>query len=136
MLALNNLGKLTAVINEPLCIGCTLCIDACPVDAIVGAAKQMHTVISEHCIGCELCVAPCPVDCIDMQPALETMDQAMRIEKTSAAQRRFELCNTRRVEEKKEKKKNKKMASENSKHAIIAAALERARKKRALHQRT
>jgi len=56
-----------AVIDEPSCIGCTLCIQACPVDAIVGAAKQMHTVIAAECTGCELCVAPCPVDCISMQ---------------------------------------------------------------------
>ncbi len=55
-----------ALIDEPVCIGCTKCIQACPVDAIVGASKQMHTVISDLCTGCELCVAPCPVDCIDM----------------------------------------------------------------------
>ena len=57
-----------AVIDEALCIGCTLCIQACPVDAIVGAAKQMHTVINDLCTGCDLCVAPCPVDCISMVP--------------------------------------------------------------------
>ena len=56
-----------AIIDEALCIGCTLCIQACPVDAIVGAAKQMHTVISEQCTGCDLCLPPCPVDCIQMQ---------------------------------------------------------------------
>ncbi|MFM7226797.1 MAG: electron transport complex subunit RsxB [Betaproteobacteria bacterium] len=55
-----------AVIDESACIGCTLCIQACPVDAIVGAAKQMHTVIPSLCTGCDLCVPPCPVDCIDM----------------------------------------------------------------------
>lgn len=55
-----------AVIDEALCIGCTLCIQACPVDAIVGAAKQMHTVLPDQCTGCDLCVAPCPVDCITM----------------------------------------------------------------------
>ncbi|NCV84426.1 MAG: electron transport complex subunit RsxB [Oxalobacteraceae bacterium] len=55
-----------AVIDEGACIGCTLCIQACPVDAIVGAAKQMHTVIASLCTGCDLCVPPCPVDCIDM----------------------------------------------------------------------
>lgn len=60
--------KTVAVIDEPTCIGCTLCIQACPVDAILGAAKQMHTVIAEECTGCELCVAPCPVDCIKMVP--------------------------------------------------------------------
>ena len=58
-----------AVIDEAWCIGCTLCIDACPVDAIVGAAKLMHTVITEHCTGCELCLPVCPVDCIALRPA-------------------------------------------------------------------
>lgn len=57
-----------AVIDEAACIGCVACIRACPVDAIVGAAKQMHTVIRGECTGCGLCVAPCPVDCITMQP--------------------------------------------------------------------
>lgn len=63
--------KSVAVIDENLCIGCTLCIQACPVDAILGAAKQMHTVIASECTGCELCVAPCPVDCIAMVPIPE-----------------------------------------------------------------
>jgi electron transport complex protein RnfB len=58
--------KLLAVIREDECIGCTKCIQACPVDAILGSAKHMHTVISVECTGCELCVAPCPVDCIDL----------------------------------------------------------------------
>lgn len=57
-----------AVIDEAWCIGCTLCIKACPVDCIVGAPRQMHTVIAELCTGCELCVPPCPVDCIDLRP--------------------------------------------------------------------
>ncbi|SAL74241.1 electron transport complex, RnfABCDGE type, B subunit [Caballeronia choica] len=57
-----------AVIDESVCIGCTLCMQACPVDAIVGAAKQMHTIIPELCTGCDLCVPPCPVDCIAMIP--------------------------------------------------------------------
>jgi electron transport complex protein RnfB len=56
-----------AVIDENLCIGCTLCIQACPVDAIVGAAKQMHVIVADQCTGCELCLPPCPVDCISMQ---------------------------------------------------------------------
>ncbi|GAA3959440.1 electron transport complex subunit RsxB [Allohahella marinimesophila] len=55
-----------AVIREDECIGCTKCIIACPVDAIIGASKYMHTVIASECTGCELCVEPCPVDCIDM----------------------------------------------------------------------
>ncbi|MEE8208376.1 MAG: electron transport complex subunit RsxB [Nitrosomonadaceae bacterium] len=60
--------KSIAFIDEQICIGCTFCIQACPVDAIVGAAKKMHTVISTECTGCELCIAPCPVDCISMLP--------------------------------------------------------------------
>ncbi|HZF81838.1 MAG TPA: RnfABCDGE type electron transport complex subunit B, partial [Rubrivivax sp.] len=56
-----------AVIDEAWCIGCTLCIKACPVDCIVGASKTMHTVIDAHCTGCELCLPVCPVDCIQMQ---------------------------------------------------------------------
>lgn len=57
-----------AVIDERLCIGCTLCIQACPVDAIVGAARRMHSVIPDWCNGCDLCIAPCPMDCIAMVP--------------------------------------------------------------------
>ncbi|MGR6036268.1 MAG: electron transport complex subunit RsxB [Candidatus Nitrosoglobus sp.] len=60
--------KALAVIDENRCIGCTLCIQACPVDAILGAARYLHTVIAAECTGCELCVAPCPVDCIEMIP--------------------------------------------------------------------
>ena len=55
-----------AIVDEAACIGCARCIDACPVDAIVGAQGSMHTVVEDWCIGCELCVPPCPVDCIDM----------------------------------------------------------------------
>ena len=57
-----------ATIREAECIGCTKCIDACPVDAIIGGPKLMHTVIQSECSGCELCINPCPVDCIDMMP--------------------------------------------------------------------
>ena len=64
--------KKVAFIREDECIGCTKCIQACPVDAILGAAKHMHTVIAEECTGCDLCVDPCPVDCIDMVPVTET----------------------------------------------------------------
>lgn len=60
--------KMVAFIDEQTCIGCTLCIQACPVDAILGAAKHMHTIIQDECTGCELCLPPCPVDCIAMVP--------------------------------------------------------------------
>jgi electron transport complex protein RnfB len=64
--------NLVAVIDENTCIGCTLCIQACPVDAILGSAKHMHTVITKECTGCELCLPPCPVDCITMLPIPES----------------------------------------------------------------
>ncbi len=64
--------KKVAFIREDECIGCTKCIQACPVDAIMGASKVMHTVITDECTGCDLCVEPCPVDCIDMVPLANT----------------------------------------------------------------
>jgi electron transport complex protein RnfB len=64
--------KTVAFIHEDMCIGCTKCIQACPVDAIVGGTKALHTVIKDECTGCDLCVAPCPTDCIEMIPVRET----------------------------------------------------------------
>ena len=64
--------KKVAIIIEEECIGCTKCIQACPVDAILGAAKKMHTVIEDECTGCDLCLEPCPVDCIILEPVEET----------------------------------------------------------------
>ncbi len=96
-----------AFIREAECIGCTKCIQACPVDAIVGAAKLMHTVIIDECTGCDLCVAPCPVDCIEMQPlpaavvpivgglAHNAGQQQARSEKRARARRRFDRHNAR-----------------------------------------
>ncbi|MFA9949917.1 electron transport complex subunit RsxB [Dentiradicibacter hellwigii] len=66
--------KQVAIIDEQRCIGCTLCIQACPVDAIVGAPKQMHTVVESLCTGCELCVKPCPVECIRMEAVGESIE--------------------------------------------------------------
>ena len=73
--------KTVALIREDECIGCTKCIQACPVDAILGAAKQMHTVIEKECTGCDLCIDPCPVDCIDM---VETKSYEEILQKDSA----------------------------------------------------
>ncbi len=66
--------KKVAFIHENDCIGCTKCIQACPVDAIIGSTKAMHTVIKDECTGCDLCVAPCPTDCIEMIPITPTPD--------------------------------------------------------------
>jgi len=67
-----SLTQYVAVIDEQMCIGCTLCIQVCPTDAILGATKQMHTVITNECTGCDLCLPPCPVDCIEMVRIEET----------------------------------------------------------------
>ena len=73
-----HMPKAAVFIDEQACIGCTLCLQACPVDAIVGAARQVHTVMGVECTGCELCVEPCPMDCISMIP-VET-DQSSRVQ--------------------------------------------------------
>ena len=80
--------RAVALIDESRCIGCTLCIPACPVDAIVGARRLMHTVVEPWCIGCGLCLAPCPVDCIDMVAAPE---RPWTREDAQGAQRRAKL---------------------------------------------
>lgn len=95
-----------AYIREAECIGCTKCIQACPVDAIVGAAKLMHTVITDECTGCDLCVAPCPVDCIEMRALADVLpivgglaaneeERRERDRKRDRARRRFEQRNAR-----------------------------------------
>jgi electron transport complex protein RnfB len=71
-------APMVAWIDEPACIGCTKCIQACPVDAIVGASRLMHTVIAAECTGCELCIPPCPVDCIEMRPATHAITEVIR----------------------------------------------------------
>ena len=82
-----------AWIDEAICIGCTACIRACPVDAIMGASKQMHTVLADECTGCGLCVAPCPVDCIYMQPTTARHLPQARVLTTNAhAAERFQAA--------------------------------------------
>lgn len=83
-----------AIIREAECIGCTKCIQACPVDAIIGSAKQMHTVIADECTGCELCLEPCPVDCIDLVLVAARSEQEQK-EKSSLARKRFVARNVR-----------------------------------------
>jgi electron transport complex protein RnfB len=85
-----------AVIVEPDCIGCTKCIQACPVDAIVGASRLMHTVIASWCTGCELCLPPCPVDCIVLEPVAALPDADLSRE-------RFEFHNFRTARDQRER---------------------------------
>jgi len=142
-----------AFIDEALCIGCTLCIQACPVDAILGAAKQMHTILPSLCTGCDLCVAPCPVDCISMLPVTgeRTGWDAWSQEQADAARARHDFRSERLQREKEENDARlaakalekmravtaeqtnsaEELAEKERKRAIIAAAIERARQKAA-----
>lgn len=138
-----------AVIDEAVCIGCTLCIQACPVDAIVGAAKQMHTVMPALCTGCDLCVAPCPVDCIAMVEVTpgKTGWEAWSQEQADAARERHDFRTFRMRRDKEENDARlaakaaaklkaveaetvmtpEEKAAQERKRAIIQAAMERAR---------
>ncbi len=95
--------KHVAFIVEEDCIGCAKCIAACPVDAILGAAKLMHTVISAECTGCELCVAPCPVDCIEVKPLSIALSPAQKSACKMTAMHRYEARNRRKAYEALEK---------------------------------
>ena len=144
-------GPLTvAVIDEDWCIGCTLCLAACPTDAILGGNKRMHTVIEPHCTGCELCIPVCPVDCIRMESvsgertgwAAWSVQQAtkarQRYEFHSVRQQRAQQENERRLEEKARMKladlpahsQHTDPAVLDQKRAVIEAALARARARR------
>jgi len=145
-----------AFIDESLCIGCTLCIQACPVDAILGAAKQMHTILPSLCTGCDLCVAPCPVDCIAMVPVTgeRTGWDAWSQQDADAARARHDFRSARLTREREENDARlaakavekmravtaevtntpEELAEKERKRAIIAAAMERARLKAAGNQ--
>ena len=142
-----------AFIDEALCIGCTLCIQACPVDAILGATKQMHTILPDLCTGCDLCVAPCPVDCISMLPVTgeRTGWDAWSQQQADAARARHDFRTMRLARERRENdarlaakavakmqevtalegNTDAELAEKERKRAIIAAAIERARLKAA-----
>ena len=142
--------RLLAVIDEAWCIGCTLCIKACPVDCIVGASKVMHTVVDEQCTGCELCVPACPVDCIAMVPVSGELTgwQAWGQAQASQARERYGFHRFRVEREARENderlaaKARAKLADLEShtrhtdpqvieaKRAVIEAALQRARQRR------
>ncbi|WP_434595850.1 electron transport complex subunit RsxB [Pseudomonas sp. R4-83] len=138
-----------AFIREAECIGCTKCIQACPVDAIVGAAKLMHTVLIDECTGCDLCVAPCPVDCIEMHPlppetlpvvgglAFSLDEQRARAAKRDHARQRFERRNERLHREEQQKQAEREARAKRPAQAQVSttdpvqAALERVRAQKA-----
>jgi electron transport complex protein RnfB len=117
---------LVAQIDEAACIGCTLCIAACPVDAIIGGPKRMHVILATLCSGCELCVAPCPVDCIDMQPANRRWTDADAV----AARDRHETRAARLLRAERIGERNARIAARARRQPCVADALARARARR------
>jgi electron transport complex protein RnfB len=109
-----------ALIDEGRCIGCTLCIDACPVDAIVGAQGLMHTVVEPWCIGCRLCLPPCPVDCIEMVEAKSPWTPSHKAAAKARASHRKQRLRANQFE---------KISSRKDARAVIEAALARKRRK-------
>lgn len=122
---------LLAVIDEERCIGCAKCLPPCPVDAIVGARKQMHTVISALCTGCELCVAPCPVDCIAMVPAPDGTEDALVRAPQYRARFVARAARLRRLEAEHAAELVARKAQVDAGADAVRAAIERARAKKA-----
>lgn len=130
-----SVSRKEAVIREAECIGCTKCITACPVDAILGGAKQMHTVIAVECTGCELCVAPCPVDCIDIIPRTEKDSVTERAQKLNQFKQRY-IAHEKRLQQETQQERNLNrnsftiISSQTDKKAYIQAALQRVKNKK------
>jgi electron transport complex protein RnfB len=121
-----------ALIDETWCIGCTLCIQACPVDAIAGAAKLMHTVIAAECTGCELCIPPCPVDCIAMVAVARPTERSARMARADHARRRYLARQTRlaaAAAKPKAAPRKANVSDDGRKQAAIQRALARARER-------
>lgn len=128
----------SVIIREDECIGCTKCIQACPVDAIMGAAKLMHTVIQQECTGCELCIEPCPVDCIDIIQLSEPSENE-RDQLANQYRHRYQFRGTRLARDQAEKFAKHQIAKQqgdresavNARKAEIQAAIARAKAKKA-----
>lgn len=118
-----------ATIDEQICIGCTKCIQACPVDAIVGAPKLMHTVIQQDCTGCELCIEPCPVDCIDIVPITAKSPEARR-DFANLSRTRYQQHQARLSRLYQQRRAKHAIRKKQSHKDYIAAALERVKQKR------
>lgn len=121
---------LLAQIRENECIGCAKCIKVCPVDAILGSGKQMHTVIAAECTGCELCVPACPVDCIDLVTIGESAVSTFSEEKKNTARKRFNHRQERFAEEKQEKRLTQEPINLMQRKSYIQEAIARAKLKK------
>jgi len=136
----SNIVDRIAVIDEQLCIGCTLCVQACPVEAIIGSAQRMHTVVQRWCTGCELCVAPCPMDCIELvqQPVPRPWTQAdidQALARSRARQRRLAGASAGPADASADRDPDAavddpQLAQRQRKLRTVAAAIERARQRR------